>query len=136
AETAALWRWHAAEEIEHKGVAYDTWLHATRHWSRWRRWSVKARVMLLITSHFVTDRIAGALDLMRQDGVTGPRAWASLLAYLWVRPGMFRKIGGGWLRFFLPGFHPWNEDDRDLLVQYDLATPSSFSMQRKVRSAS
>ena len=29
-ESAALWRWHAIEEIEHKGVAYDTWLHATR----------------------------------------------------------------------------------------------------------
>ena len=32
--TAALWRWHASEEIEHKGVAYDTWLHATRDWPR------------------------------------------------------------------------------------------------------
>ena len=29
-ESAAMWRWHAIEEIEHKGVAYDTWLHATR----------------------------------------------------------------------------------------------------------
>ncbi len=29
-EAAELWRWHAVEEIEHKGVAYDTWLHATR----------------------------------------------------------------------------------------------------------
>ena len=25
-EAAELWRWHAFEEIEHKGVAYDTWL--------------------------------------------------------------------------------------------------------------
>ncbi len=30
-DAADLWRWHACEEIEHKGVAYDTWLHATRH---------------------------------------------------------------------------------------------------------
>src|SRR4051812_38580846 len=25
-DAAELWRWHACEEIEHKGVAYDTWL--------------------------------------------------------------------------------------------------------------
>src|SRR5690606_7714502 len=35
-DVAALWRWHAVEEIEHKAVAYDTWLHATRGWSRWK----------------------------------------------------------------------------------------------------
>lgn len=135
-ETAALWRWHAVEEIEHKGVAFDTWLHATRDWSRWRRWIVKARVMLYITGHFVTDRIAGALDLMRQDGVTGIAAWTKLMAYLWVRPGMFRKIGGAWLRYFLPGFHPWNEDDRHLLAAYDAeVVPQPEEQRRKVRNA-
>src|SRR5690349_10449914 len=118
-EAADLWRWHAVEEIEHKGVAYDTWLHATRHWPRGKRWKVKAKVMLLVTRNFVVDRTAGALELMRQDGVTGARAWAQLLWYLWIRPGMFRKIAGAWLKFFLPGFHPWNEDDRHLLAGYD-----------------
>jgi len=122
-EAAELWRWHACEEIEHKGVAYDTWLHATRHWTRGRRWKVKAKVMLFITRNFVVDRTAGALELMRQDGLEGPRAWARLLWYLWVRPGMFRKIAGAWLKFFLPGFHPWNEDDRALLLAYEAAQP-------------
>ena len=51
-----LWRWHAGEEIEHKGVAYDTWLHATRDWPRFKRWKVKAKVMLLITRNFIVDR--------------------------------------------------------------------------------
>src|SRR5690349_3577634 len=74
-EAADLWRWHAVEEIEHKGVAYDTWLHATRDWPRWKRWKLKARVMLYVTRNFVVDRTAGALELMRQDGVTGPKAW-------------------------------------------------------------
>ena len=134
-ETAALWRWHACEEIEHKGVAYDTWLHATRHWPRSKRWKVKAKVMLFVTRNFLVDRTAGALELMRQDGVTGLRAWSKLLWYLWVRPGMFRKIAGAWFKFFVPGFHPWNEDDRQLLAAYDAGAEHVPTPKRKVRRA-
>ena len=134
-ETAELWRWHACEEIEHKGVAYDTWLHATRHWTRWKRWTVKAKVMLYVTRNFLVDRTAGALELMRQDDVTGFAAWAKLLTYLWVRPGMFRKIAGAWFAFFLPGFHPWNEDDRDLLRKYDAEAAKTPASARQVRGA-
>jgi len=133
-DSAALWRWHAVEEIEHKGVAYDTWLHATRHWPRFKRWKLKARVMLLVTRNFVVDRTQGALELMRQDGVGGVHAWRLLLTYLWIRPGMFRKIAGAWLSFFLPGFHPWNIDDRHLLSAYP-AIASSDEPKRKVRRA-
>jgi predicted metal-dependent hydrolase len=134
-ETADLWRWHACEEIEHKGVAYDTWLHATRGWTRWKRWKVKAKVMLYVTRNFLVDRTAGSLELMRQDGVTGFRAWRLLLTYLWVRPGMFRKIAGAWGKFFLPGFHPWNEDDRHLLLAYEERAPVAPPSKRKVRRA-
>ncbi|MEO7655562.1 MAG: metal-dependent hydrolase [Sphingomicrobium sp.] len=133
-DAAELWRWHAAEEIEHKGVAYDTWLHATRDWPRFKRWKVKALIMLLMTRNFLVDRTAGALELMRQDGVTGLRAWASLLSYLWVRPGMFRKIAGEWARYFLPGFHPWNHDDRHLIAAYQ-AQERAAEPVRKVRRA-
>jgi predicted metal-dependent hydrolase len=134
-EAAELWRWHACEEIEHKGVAYDTWLHATRDWRRFKRWKIKALVMLYVTRNFVVDRTAGALELMRQDGVTGIRAWAKLLNYLWLRPGMFRKIGGAWFRYLLPGFHPWNEDDRALLRAYDAGSADIAQPARKVRRA-
>src|SRR6476646_5919585 len=131
-ETADLWRWHALEEIEHKGVAYDSWLFATRQWPRWKRWKVKAKIMLYVTRNFVVDRTAGSLELMRQDGVTGLKAWTLLLWYLWVRPGMFRKIAGAWLKFFMPGFHPWNEDDRHLLRAYE---GGGSEAERKVRRA-
>ena len=133
-ETADLWRWHAVEEIEHKAVAYDTWMYATRHWPRFKRWKVKAKVMLLVTRNFLVDRTAGSLELMRQDGVKGLKAWWLLMTYLWVRPGMFRKIAGAWLKFFLPGFHPWNEDDRHLLGAY-AAIASGTEPKRKVRRA-
>ncbi|HEX8191893.1 MAG TPA: metal-dependent hydrolase [Allosphingosinicella sp.] len=116
AETAAMWRWHAIEEIEHKGVAYDTWMHATKNWPRRKRWSVKAKVMLLVTRNFIVDRTAGTLELLRQDGITGPRAWARLFWFAWVRPGMLRKIFSAWASFFMPGFHPWKHDDRALIA--------------------
>jgi predicted metal-dependent hydrolase len=135
-EAGELWRWHACEEIEHKGVAYDTWLHATRTWPRYKRWKVKAKVMLFITRNFVVDRTAGALELMRQDGVEGLRAWSRLLWYLWVKPGMFRKIAGAWFRFLLPGFHPWNEDDRGLLRAYEASQAAGAAAPAKqVRGA-
>ena len=134
-ETAELWRWHACEEIEHKGVAYDTWLWATRDWPRFKRWKVKAKVMLYVTRNFLVDRTAGSLELMRQDGVTGVRAWSLLLTYLWVKPAMFRKIAGAWFKYFLPGFHPWNEDDRHLLKAYDTSARDAPRPQRKVRRA-
>jgi predicted metal-dependent hydrolase len=120
-ESAALWRWHSIEEIEHKGVAYDTWLHATRGWPRGKRWKVKAKVMLFVTRNFVVDRAHGTLNLLAQDGITGPRAWARLFWFSFVRPGMMRKILGAWFAFFLPGFHPWKHDDRALIARAERA---------------
>jgi len=122
-ESASLWRWHSIEEIEHKGVAYDTWLHATRDWPRAKRWKVKAKVMLLVTRNFMVDRTFGSLELLRQDGITGPKAWARLFWFAFVRPGMIRRILGAWASFFMPGFHPWNHDDRALIAdaEKDLA---------------
>ena len=134
-EARAMWQWHAIEEIEHKGVAYDTWLHATRHWTRWKRWKVKAKVMLLVTRNFTVDRTRGAIELLRQDGITGARAWLGLLGFMWVRPGMMRKIFGAWAAFFLPRFHPWNEDDRHLIQRYEADAALGTESAKKVRAA-
>jgi len=120
-EPAQLWRWHSAEEIEHKGVAYDTWLHATRDWPASRRVTAKAAVMLRVTSNFVRGRTRGMLDLLRQDGLTGPLVWMKLFWYAFGRPGMARKIARRWLVFFRPSFHPWQHDDRRLIGMFDSA---------------
>jgi hypothetical protein len=120
-EAAAMWRWHAIEEIEHKGVAYDTWRHATREWTRGKRWKVKSKVMLLVTRNFIVDRSRGVLELLRQDGITGAKAWRRMIWFAFIRPGMMRKILGAWLSFFLPRFHPWNHDDRALIARAEQA---------------
>lgn len=131
-ECRAMWQWHAVEEIEHKGVAYDTWLHATRDWPRFKRWKVKAKVMMLATRNFTVDRTRGALELLRQDGITGLRAWYGLMMFMWARPGMMRRILSDWIRFFLPAFHPWRQDDRHLIAAYERQAPPA-EPGRKVR---
>jgi predicted metal-dependent hydrolase len=120
-EKAELWRWHAVEEIEHKAVAYDTWLHATAGWSRWKRWRMKSLLMLLVTGRFVKHRAIDALDLLAQDGITGWRARLRLAKYLTVSPGIFRRLFPHWCAYFVPGFHPWKLDDRALIAGYDAA---------------
>ena len=118
-EWGDLWRWHAIEEIEHKGVAYDTYLHATRDWSRLRRWRAKTIMMLLVTSRFWPKRVRGMKALLAQDGLTGWRVTARIWWYLLGKPGVLRKLIPAWFSYFLPGFHPWNHDDRALIGSYD-----------------
>jgi len=50
--------------------------------------------------------------------------------------GDVRKIAGAWFRFFLPGFHPWNEDDRALLHAYEASLAGDAAVPaRQVRRA-
>lgn len=114
-----LWRWHAIEEIEHKGVAYDTWLHATRDWSRFKRWRMKAIMMTLVSIRFWKNRYQGMIYLLAQDGITGFKAHGGLLWYMFGNPGVLRKIFLPIMAFYLPGFHPWNHDDRALIQSVD-----------------
>lgn len=120
-EWGDLWRWHAIEEIEHKGVAYDTFLHATRDWTRWRRWKAKTIMMLLVTSRFWPKRVKGMKALLRQDGLSGWKVTARIWWYLLGKPGVLRKLIPEWLSYFKPGFHPWQHDDRALIGSYDSA---------------
>ena len=134
-ETAKLWKWHALEEIEHKGVAYDTWLYATRDWSRWQRWKVKALMMLLITRNFWGNRWRDTLDLLAQDGLSGWKVKLKFLKFLLVSPGIARGIIIPWMKFFLPGFHPWNEDDRHLIDLAESEFDAALLDERKPAAA-
>lgn len=115
---ADLWRWHATEEIEHKGLVYDIWLHVTRDWSDFKRWKTRAVVAALITRKYFGNRIRDALDLMAQDGITGWRGKWKLYSFLWWKPGMMRRLFFDWAKILLPGFHPWKLRNQDLIAKY------------------
>jgi len=118
-EVRDMWRWHAAEEIEHKGVAFDTWNHATRDWTPGKRWRVRSLVMVSVTARFFKNRWTDSLELLAQDGITGWKAKWGLFKYLTVSPGIVRRIFPAWLAYFKPGFHPWDHDDRELIKLYE-----------------
>lgn len=122
-----IWRWHAIEEIEHKAVAYDTWLNATREWSRFKRWRVKTLIGFIASKNFLIGRYRDTLDLLEQDGLTGFKWKWRVMAYLAWRPGVMRRTCLEWLSFFLPGFHPWKHDDadRELIGRYDSEFPDA-----------
>ncbi len=118
-EVRAMWEWHAVEEIEHKGVAFDTWNHATRDWTPFRRWKLRSLMMLIVSFNFFRNRWTDTLELLAQDGITGWTAKWGLIKYLTVKPGVVRRIFPAWLAYFKPGFHPWDHDDRHLIGKYE-----------------
>ena len=118
-EVRDMWRWHSVEEIEHKGVAFDTWNHATRGWTPWRRWKLRSLMMLIVTGRFFKHRWEDSMNLLAQDGITGWKARRGLFRYLAFTPGVVRRIFPAWLAYFKPGFHPWDHDDRGLIGLYE-----------------
>jgi uncharacterized protein len=118
-DAARLWKWHAIEEIEHKGVAFDTFLAATPKLSTYKRWKFRSLVMLHLSYSFLQGRVRATRQFLKQDGIDGPRAWLRIFSYLLIYPGLLREIFPAWLSFFRPGFHPWQHDDRALVAEHE-----------------
>jgi predicted metal-dependent hydrolase len=116
-EIRRLWCWHAAEEIEHKAVAFDTFLLAARALSPFARWLVRLRIMAAATFYLFDFMLRGVAEFFRQDSILTIRTWVRFLKFAFVSPGVIRRILGRYLLWYLPGFHPWWSDDRALVAQ-------------------
>ncbi len=125
AELKRMWQWHAIEEIEHKAVAFDTFLAVTRHFSRLRRWQLRCVSIGLTTLMFFQFMGFGVREFFRQDGIDNPGSWRRLLHYLWIRPGIMRRAAPGYFAYYKPGFHPWRVDDRALILDVEAALAAS-----------
>ncbi len=117
AEAEQMWRWHAMEEIEHKAVAFDTYMAATRRWPGFLRWGHRSIVMAVATVLFFWAVTMNVRDIFREDGIDNGATWRKLGRYLFVEPGMMRAVLRSYFHYYKPGFHPWDEDDRALLIE-------------------
>lgn len=127
AELKRMWQWHAIEEIEHKAVAFDTFLMATRRFSPLRRWWLRCVSMALTTIMFLQFVVFGVRAFFRQDGIDNARSWRALLRYLWVSPGLLRRVAPGYFAYYKPGFHPWRVDDRALIADVEASLTSGHA---------
>lgn len=110
---AELWRWHAAEENEHKAVAFDVYRAIGGPWRE------RCVVMFLTTVTFWARVFGQQVRLMRSEGILfSVREWFSLFRYLFLRPGGMLGLLGPYLSYYRPGFHPWEHDTRALLEQW------------------
>ncbi|MES2641311.1 MAG: metal-dependent hydrolase [Myxococcota bacterium] len=96
----ALLRWHAAEEIEHRDVAYDVLLVVDP------RWAVRALGFVMAGGLLAFFWSSGVRHLRRQDPPRGAveRAAGQQVRTYWRRhgPAFARAL----LAYLRPGFHP------------------------------
>jgi predicted metal-dependent hydrolase len=115
-----MWTWHALEETEHKAVSFDVWNAVIKPGPL--RYLLRTGVMLLVTQVFwliVFDFHVRLLIADRRRGGHMRGMW-QVVKYLYgPKHGVFPGIAGEWLRFFKPGFHPWDHDNRAQLARID-----------------
>jgi predicted metal-dependent hydrolase len=107
---AQLWRWHAAEECEHKEVAFDVFLAAGGTWP-------ERSFIMAATSVIFWGKVAEhQVRLMHTDGtLLSVEEWVGLLRYLFVEPGSLTRLLPRYLDYYRPGFHPRDVDSRGLV---------------------
>ena len=90
-EIARLWRWHSVEEIEHKAVAFDTYMAVMAKASPFKRWKVRTLTATISFYHFLRNLSRNVAELLRQDGIDWrTRRW-SIYRQLFLSPGPVRR---------------------------------------------
>lgn len=106
----ALWQWHAAEEMEHKAVAFDVF-RAVGGTEKLRR-----RAMRQATFFLMKDVLLGLLHMLRRDRkLWDLRLWRDGWKFLFAEGGILRRVWPAYKEYFREGFHPWDRDTRPLL---------------------
>lgn len=105
----ALFEWHFAEEIEHKGVSYDV-LNAVAP-----GYAMRLLGAALTLPLFYIILSIGAVRLAAQDGSLGTsKFWRGAWQHLWSRDRMVQRTFRHVAAYLRPGFHPWQKDDSAL----------------------
>lgn len=107
-----LLRWHAAEEIEHKSVAFDV-LQIVDD-----RYSVRVAGLFLGIAGLVFFWQSGTRMLLSQEGISRKQIRAERKAARARGQGHSGLLLGALLKYLEPGFHPDKVDNDHLAAEY------------------
>lgn len=120
-----LFEWHAAEELEHKTVAYDVLKNATNsYWIRVLGLLIAYGVVL--SGIFSATFLLLAQDKKLRDG----KVWLELLRFLFVKERFAWRLFANFIRYLRFNFHPAQRDNgwlgEQIMQRYGAEIPKIF----------
>ncbi|MGH9246540.1 MAG: metal-dependent hydrolase [Acidimicrobiales bacterium] len=116
-----LLRWHGAEEVEHRAVAFDMFSHVSGGYAR------RVLAMIGVAPVMAWLWYVGTRFLMRRDPSHPPKPrWRDLLRA--ARRGLLprpREVGAAIPRYLKPGYHPLQEADTKRALAYLASSPAA-----------
>ncbi|NUP00087.1 MAG: metal-dependent hydrolase [Nonomuraea sp.] len=123
-----LLRWHGAEEVEHRDVAFDLFTHLDGGYAR------RVRTMALAGPLLVWLLHRGARFLMANDPIVGGRLIPKWTHFLYRssqgRVPTLRGLALAAPRYLRPGFHPSQEGDLRRALDYIALSPAHAEHRR------
>jgi len=120
-----LWMWHAIEETEHKAVAFDLYQDVSGDYAMRVRAFLSGSLGLGIYASVFTWRF------LKQDGLNR-KPWKLLRGGFTLGTLLARTVPD-YLDYLRPGFHPWDDDNSELIAQYKAIVEATIAPQyRKV----
>lgn len=115
---SALWRWHSAEENEHRSVAFDLYQAVGG------TWFTRARAMVVVSLLFWTLVMLQQLVFMAKRGALfSPREHWRLFRFTFLEPGMLRSLVRPYLAYFRRDFHPAHRGGFELIEAWKKTLP-------------
>ena len=115
-EVAALWRWHAIEEIEHKSVAFDVFKSiGGTYFER-----IGGMLLMSAITFYLLSR--NFLMLMKKDKLhLNVNTWKKVFSLFWGKQGISWRLMSPLFHYFRPSFHPSNINNVALIQAWKMA---------------
>ena len=106
--------WHFVEETEHKAVSFDVFTDASgNHFAAYLRRVFGMASMTALGAPVIS--ISVAYLLWHDKQLTNIPSARRMFETLFGEPGIMRNIGKLYLPFYRPSFHPWDDDNREVI---------------------